>query len=160
MRSYTFHPPADARPGEPHGLERAVLVPDGFSWTAFVFGALWFLYHRLWIAALVVIAGLAAALVAGWLLGLAPGAITVVLLLLHLLIGLEASSLRRWTLQRSGRPARDAFLAANATEAEMKALARWLDPDRTPPVPVAPPSATARAAGPIVGLYPFGEGGR
>jgi len=71
MRSYTLHLPIDARPGESIGLDRAVLVPDGFAWPAFAFGVLWFLFHRLWIAALIVLAGFLALLdvVTPWFVG-------------------------------------------------------------------------------------------
>lgn len=74
MRSYTLHLPADARPGESVELDRAVLVRDGFSWPAFAFTVLWFLFHRLWIAALVVLVGLVALAAAGFVLGLPTGA--------------------------------------------------------------------------------------
>lgn len=158
MRSYTLHLPADARPGEAYGLDRAQLVPDGFSWAAFAFTALWFFYHRLWLAGLGVLLGLAAVAGLGRVLGLPPGAGLLISLLLALLIGLEASSLRRWTLARRGRPARDAVVAGNGDEAEVKALGRWLDgngrtaPERT--------FTSSPAGAPVIGLFPFGEGGR
>ena len=74
MRSYTLHLPADARPGESLGLDRALLVRDGFSWPAFAFTVLWFLFHRLWLAALLVLVGLVALAAAGIALGLPAGA--------------------------------------------------------------------------------------
>ncbi|TXN65013.1 DUF2628 domain-containing protein, partial [Methylobacterium sp. WL18] len=122
MRSYTLHLPIDARPGESVGLDRAVLMPDGFAWPAFAFGVLWFLFHRLWIAALIVLAGFVALAGIGHMLGLPPGIATLVTLLASWLVGLEASSLRRWTLARRGWPARDAVIAATPEEAEARAL--------------------------------------
>lgn len=159
MRSYTLHLPHEARPGEAHDLDRAQLVPDGFSGAAFAFSLLWFLYHRLWIAALLVLAGLAATALVGYGLGLSPAAGTVITLLVLVLIGLEASSLRRWTLARNGRPARDAVVAFNADEAEAKAMTRWLDPARTPTVRTSTGFAGTRAAEPVIGLFPA-QGGR
>ncbi len=156
MRSYTLHLPADARPGESIGLERALLVRDGFSWPAFAFSVLWFLYHRLWIAALIVLAGLMALAGLGHALGLPPGIATLVTLLASWLIGLEASSLRRWTLARRGWPARDAVMAATPEEAEAKALGRWLDaiaPAPRPPFPAGP----TRRSEPVIGLFPAQE---
>lgn len=160
MRSYTLHLPPEARPGEALGLDRAVLVRDGFSWGAFVFTVLWFFYHRLWLAGLGVLVGLGAAIAAMAFLGLAPGATSLILLLLSLLVGLEASSLRRWTLARRGRPARDAVLARDAAEAEAKALERWLRrvPAERKPLPSAP--SGGRGEGAVIGLFPFGEAGR
>ncbi|MER2193850.1 DUF2628 domain-containing protein [Methylobacterium brachiatum] len=156
MRSYTLHLPADARPGESIGLERALLVRDGFSWPAFAFSVLWFLYHRLWIAALIVLAGLMVLAGLGHALGLPPGIATLVTLLASWLIGLEASSLRRWTLARRGWPARDAVMAATAEEAEAKALGRWLD--ATAPAPRPPfPAGPTRRSEPVIGLFPAQE---
>ena len=156
MRSYTLHLPEDARPGEAIGLDRAVLVPDGFAWPAFAFTVLWFLYHRLWIAALIVLAGLLALAGIGHLLGLPPGIAALVTLLASWLIGLEASSLRRWTLARRGWPARDAVIAGTPEEAEARALGRWLD--ATAAAPRAPfPNGPARRSEPVIGLFPTRE---
>ena len=157
-RSYTLHLPADATPGSAHGLDRAWIVPDGFSWPAFAFSVAWFAFHRLWLAALIVAAGLALVALAGLALGLAPGAGFLISLLVSVLSGLEASSLRRWTLARRGSPARDAVQAASLPEAEAKLIARWLDPTRLPPAPQRP--AFAREREPVIGLFPSQGGGR
>ena len=159
MRSYTLHLPPDARPGEVVGLDRAVLVPDGFSWAAFAFTVLWFLYHRLWIAALIVLVGLVALAGAGIVLGLPKGAGLIATLLAGWLIGLEASSLRRWTLARRDWPARDAVIAGSPEEAEARAISRWLDAN--PAAPRAPfPGGPSRRAEPVIGLFPAQEGAR
>ena len=159
MRSYTLHLPTEARPGEAIGLDRAVLVPDGFSWPAFAFTVPWFLFHRLWIAALVVLVGLVALAGAGIALGLSTGAGLIAALLAAWLIGLEASSLRRWTLARRGWPARDAVMAASREEAEARALNRWIDAN--PASPRAPfPSGPSRRTEPVIGLFPAQEGAR
>jgi hypothetical protein len=126
MVSYSVHLPVDATVGDPAALDRLVVVRDGFSVFAFSFHVLWMLWHRLWLAAL----GLFLVLVAGafamdWL-GLPTGAAFAIQLLVSLLIGLEASSLRRWTLRRKGLPMRDVVVADNLDEAEEKAIARWL----------------------------------
>nr|USU32615.1 DUF2628 domain-containing protein [Methylobacterium sp. OTU13CASTA1] len=161
MRTYTLHLDRDAQTGEAHGLERAHLVPDGFSWTAFAFGPLWFLFHRLWLAALGVLVLLVATAYLGRMAALNPFAGLVVTLLVLLLIGLEASSLRRWTYARRGRPVRDAVLAASLEEAEMKAANRWFDgvvPPRPAPVPYA--NATSRPSEVAIGMFPTSEGRR
>ncbi|MCJ2060030.1 DUF2628 domain-containing protein [Methylobacterium sp. J-048] len=153
MRSYTLHLPKDARPGESIGLDRAVLVPDGFAWPAFAFSVLWFLFHRLWIAALIVLVGLLALAGIGHALGLPPGIATIVTLLASWLIGLEASSLRRWTLARRGWPTRDTVIAASPEEAEARAIGRWLD--ATAAAPRAPfPAGPTRRTEPVIGLFP------
>src|SRR3712207_238833 len=126
MKTFTLHVAADALPGDPEPLDRAVLVRDGFSWGAFFFTALWFFAHRLWLAGLGVLVLLVAFNLGLAALGLRPGAAFLAQLLLSVLIGLEANSLRRWTLSRRGRPAIDVVTASDHDDAETKAFARWL----------------------------------
>lgn len=161
MRSYTLHLPPEARPGEAEALDRAVLVADGFSWAAFAFTVVWFLFHRLWVAALIVLVGLLALAFGGYALGLSTTAGTVLTFLASVLIGFEASSLRRWTLARRGYVMRDALVARDDAEAEARALARWLDPAALPPPPRPPfPGGPVRRAEPVIGLFPAREGMR
>ncbi|MCP1559886.1 UNVERIFIED_ORG: hypothetical protein M2438_003981 [Methylobacterium sp. SuP10 SLI 274] len=167
MRTYTLHVPEGSVRGDPRALEQAHLVRDGFSWSAFAFTVLWFLRHRLWLAALLVLVGLVGLALAGRALGLSPFAALVVTLLVSLLIGMEASSLRRWTYGRRGKPAQDAVMAGSQEEAELKAAARWLD---AAPVPGAATTgfATTAVSRPtprrgddaVIGLFPASEGGR
>ncbi|WP_019904969.1 DUF2628 domain-containing protein [Methylobacterium sp. 77] len=158
MRTYTFHLPSDAIAGESHGLDRAILVPDGFSLRAFVFGPVWFLFHRLWLAGLGVLALLAGAAFAGRVLGLSTFAGFLITVLLLLLVGMEASSLRRWTYARRDRPARDAVVAHSIEEAEVKAVNRWLAaPSAIRPGPSAYSAAATRPAESAIGMFPFAE---
>ncbi|HYF55737.1 MAG TPA: DUF2628 domain-containing protein [Salinarimonas sp.] len=160
MNAYTLHVPSDAAIGEPEGLDRAVLVRDAFSWGAFVFSALWFFWHRLWLAGLAVLAGFVLVQAAMQAAGLHPTAALAVQVLLSLLVGLEASALQRWTLARRGRPAVDAVMADDLDEAETKAFRRWLE--RRPPALAAPvPGSLVRPLagepGGIIGLFPQAE---
>jgi Protein of unknown function (DUF2628). len=164
MTTYTLHLAGDARPGDPAALERAEIVKDGFSWGAFIFNCLWFFYHRLWLAGLLVLVvtlGLDLGLRA---LDVNPAAAFVAELLLAILIGLEANSLRRWTYERHGRPAVDAVVAAHRDEAEARSFARWLQqapaPRQPAPSSVLSPSPVFRAgpgAEPVIGLFPDAE---
>ena len=162
MTTYTLHLPRDARPGDPAALDEAELVKDAFSWGAFFFTFLWFFFHRLWLAGLgvlVLVFGFGALL---QVLNVHEAAGTVAALLLQALIGLEANSLRRWTLARHGYALVDVVTGADKDEAEAKAFARWLAqrpaPTRIPasaPVPVTP-----RRADPVIGLFPDAERSR
>jgi type VI protein secretion system component VasK len=158
MTTYTLHLPRDARPGDASALDESELVKDAFSWGAFFFTFLWFFVHRLWLAGLAVLilvfafGGLMA------LLDVHPLAGSIAQLLLQSLIGLEANSLRRWTLARRGRPAVDAVTAADQDEAEAKAFARWLDAKSAPlPRSPAPILSTPRRSEPVIGLFPDAE---
>lgn len=160
MKTYTLHLPAAATRGDPIALERAVVVPDGFSWAAFAFAPFWFVWHRLWLAAALVTLLLVGLVFGGRVIGLSPGAGFLVLLLAAILIGLEASSLRRWTYARNERPARDAVIAGSRDDAEAKAFARWLGhaSSRTPSS--ATGARTRDDHGGVIGLFPASEGAR
>jgi hypothetical protein len=161
VQSYTLHLDEAALPGDPAALERAVLVRDGFSWGAFVFSFLWFFAHRLWLAGLGVLALVIAAVGLLAALKVSGGAAFLVQLLLATLIGLEASSLRRWTYARGGRPAVDVVTARTEEEAEGKLIARWLARDEAAGRE-RPASFITPATGPlpVLGLFPEPEGRR
>jgi hypothetical protein len=159
MTTFTLHLPREARPGDPTALDQAELVKDAFSWGAFIFTFLWFFFHRLWLAGFAVLAGLIAFWAALNLLDVHPAAAALAQLLLQVLIGLEANSLRRWTLARRGLALADVVTAADRDEAEAKAFARWLEQRPAPirnPAP-APVLSTPRRPEPVIGLFPDAE---
>lgn len=163
MVTYTLHVPEGAGPGDPDGLEKAELIKDGFSWGAFIFTFLWFFANRLWIAGLGALIVLIAFTALLNVLDVQPLAATVAQLLLGILIGLEANSLKRWTYARRGRPAVAVVSAEDYEAAEEKAIAQWLAGS---PVPQPRPAASERAAPsfrgsePVIGLFPDPERGR
>lgn len=161
-RTYALHVSRDASPGEPEALDRAEIVRDGFSWGAFLFTAFWFFWHRLWLAGLAVLIGF---LAFGFLLrglGVPPWAGWLSGLLLSLLTGLEAASLRGWTLSRRGRPAALVVSAQDADEAETKLFTGFLAAERGGIGPQREPLWTAgqRRPDPVIGLFPDAEGSR
>ena len=158
MNTYMLHLPADARPGEARALDKAVLVRDGFSWGAFFFTALWFFVQRLWLAGLLVLAAVVGLTTVLALLRVGPGATFLAELLLAILIGLEANSLKRWSFRRR-KPAVDVVAAANLEEAEVKSFGRWLaaSPPQSPQTPMPAhrlPEPAFRPAEPVIGLFP------
>jgi hypothetical protein len=100
MAVYTVHePPSRAGATSAPEPERFVFVRDGFSFWALLFGPLWMLRHRMWLALL----GYAVVVTALGLVLRLPASATVsaiVWLLLALLLGFEAGTLRRFTLGR------------------------------------------------------------
>jgi len=88
MRFWTAH----IRPGAP-----PVLVREGFSWGALIFGPLWLLAHRVWIPAVLT---LAAAILIVVLTHDSTAA--ALLLALIALLGLSGQDLRRWSLDHRG----------------------------------------------------------
>jgi Protein of unknown function (DUF2628) len=113
MRIWTVHLRDDAPP---------VLVREGFSLGAAVFGPIWLALHRAWLPAALVLA-----------VWVAMGGLTsdgVRLLLdagLVLLQGLSGYDLRRWSLERRGFTLAEVVTAHNAEAAFTRLLDRRRD---------------------------------
>lgn len=141
MRVYTVHVPPF-----PHRESDPVLIKEGFCWPAFLFGPLWMLIHRLWLAfaVLVVITLILGVAADAFGLGQVPQAI--VLLAIAVLVGAHGNDMRRHALVRRGYRDGGVVAARNYDEA----LTRYIDADppiravnqtraRATSVPVAPP---------------------
>ena len=109
MRAYTAHLKSGRHP---------ILLREGWSWGAFLFGPLWLLYQRAWIPAL-----LEAALLILVNVAIRPPAQQVVGFAVAVLAGLLGWDLVRWSLERRG------FILAHVVAArdEEGALSRLLD---------------------------------
>ena len=124
MPVYTVHAPLMTNVGI-RTTDRFTFVRDGFHFWAAVFGPLWLVWHRLWLALigwLVVIAVVDLAMAA-----LGAGRITMFLanLLIAVLTGLEAASLQRWTLSRRNWRQLDIVVADDEEQAERRFFDRW-----------------------------------
>ena len=126
MSVYTVHEPplraADALPD----AERFAFVRDGFSFWAFLVAPWWMLWHRMWLVLVVYVAisaGLVSALAA---LGASQTAVVVVGLFISLLVGLEASTLRRLTLRRRGWKNVGIVSGDDLEDAERRFFDAWL----------------------------------
>jgi Protein of unknown function (DUF2628) len=161
MPVYTIHEPP--RKEDDRGDDalahsaRVVFVRDGFHFWAFLLAPLWMLRHRMWlelIAYLLLIAGITFALQR---LGLDGSAGFVVYVLVSLLVGMEASSLRRWKLSRRGFASVGVVVGDELEEAERRFFDAWTAQNEAPArsAPSAPPSPfVGSASSEIVGLFP------
>jgi len=160
-----LEPPRRNRSASDHA-DRFVFLRERFSLGAFLFGPLWMIWRRVWlvlVAYLVVIGFVEYGLLR---LGIAWSAHAAVYLLVQFLVGLEATSLRRWTRVRRGW--RDCGIVI-ADDREM-AERRFFDARaaRRPPVdPLSMPGPlplVASHVGPprpdILGLFPEPGGWR
>ena len=99
MQSWTVHlPPGAGRASVPVTKigPAPVLIREGFSFWAFLFGPIWLLAHRCWLAGLAVLLALG-------LFALLPDPYGFACsLTLELLLGFHGQDLRRWTLARRG----------------------------------------------------------
>jgi hypothetical protein len=160
MAIFTVHQPPATRGEERRGPDRFRFVRDGFNFWAFLFGPIWMLYRRLWLVLIGYIA-IAVVLHAGLLLlGARPGAIFAAQFLLAILIGLEAGTLQRWTLERRGWRTVGVVAAHRAEEAERRFFDTWEASEPAAPtseafLPATSPLARRRdATDDVLGLFP------
>src|SRR3990172_1637720 len=102
MPVYTVHEPPLKNLDSANDPERFVFVRDGFHFWALVLAPLWMLRHRLWLALVMYLLLVAAIDVALYGAGVRGMGMYAVALILALLVGFEASTLRRWKLTRRG----------------------------------------------------------
>ena len=166
MTVYMVLEPPPGRGDSVKRAERIAFVPDRFTFSAFLFGPLWMLWHRLWIV-LAGYIGVSVALGLGLrFAGAGADARGFAMLLFALLIGFEAASLRRWTLRLKGWREAAAVVGESREAAERRFFDRYVALETTremeaalaapppPPPPVAPRDPTD-----VVGLFPQPGGG-
>ncbi len=118
MRHYTVH----LRRHGPDADSDLVLIKEGFCWPAFFLGPLWALWHRLWLAALVLLVadlGLSGTALLLRLDGLSQGAVAVGFVAI---VGFVANDLRRRRLERRHYALAAVVSAAGREAAEWRFL--------------------------------------
>ena len=159
MPVYTVHEPSrrDSDDDTLAHTSRFAFVRDGFHFWAFLLTPLWLLRHRLWlefIAWLLLVGGITFALQR---LGVAESAGFAVGLLLSLLVGMEAPSLRRWKLSRRGFASVGVVVGDDLEDAERRFFDGWTAREE-PAARAAPPSPfVGSSSSEIVGLFPQPE---
>ncbi|MBX6426083.1 MAG: DUF2628 domain-containing protein [Variibacter sp.] len=157
MAIFTVHQPPEHWPEARRGPERFVFVRDGFHLWAFLFAPFWMLYRRLYLV-FIGYAVVAVALNIALLFAHASGRATFLAhALLALLVGLEAGTLRRWTLQRRGWREVGIVSAEDREVAERRFFARWsAEHEGQPSAAVSAPGPMRRpaSASDVIGLFP------
>jgi hypothetical protein len=161
MAVYAVFQPPDGDELPAHA-ERIAFVRDAFSWNAFLFGPFWLLRHRLWLALVIYVAVVAALSAAAIYWRISDDVSLILAVLLALLFGLEAPTLRRRSLQRRGWRDRGIVVADGLVAAERRFFDDWIADARAPlPTIVAQPrrplSGSERD---IIGLFPEPGGPR
>jgi hypothetical protein len=176
MPVYTVHAPSP-NAADLRATDKFVFVRDGFHFWAMIFGPLWLLWHRLWLALLGWVIFLGVFQLGLSSLGVGRAWIVVADLVVALLMGFEASSLRRWTLSRGKWRELDVVVADDQDTAERRFFERWsqkqhgivndqwaVDRGGPPPtrgVPGQPfSSPPPLPSGGIIGLFPEPGGSR
>src|SRR5262249_38080429 len=123
MPVYTVHAPT-AHAADFRATSKFAFVRDGFHFWAMVLGPLWLVWKRLWLALLgwlVLVVGLEVALASfgGGRLAVPVG------IVLAVLMGLEASTLQRWTYSRRKWRQLDVVVADDEETAERRFFDRF-----------------------------------
>jgi hypothetical protein len=162
MPVYTVHEPPRRDDELLAHTARFAFVRDGFHFWAFLLAPLWMLRHRLWLEFIVYVLLIGGITFALRRFGIAETAGLWVALLLAILIGVEASSLRRWKLSRRGYDNLGVVVADDQDIAERRFFDGWISdtgrlatPSPSAPPPAAPsPFDRLPPSSEIVGLFP------
>ena len=134
-----------------------MFVRDGFSMWAFLFGPLWMIWRRLWLVLLLYIVAMALLQVALWALGVSGLVKFTVGVLVGLLIGFEAPTLRRWTFARRNWIGHGVVVADDEELADWRFFDAWMARHVRPASPTGGSSAPYRSAADppdVIGLFP------
>jgi len=156
MAFYTVMIPPPGSGGQREEIEQARLLPETFSWSAFVFSGLWLLGKRLWLATLIFVLLWGALFYAQRSLALASGALLLAHWTIGLFLGFEGQNLIVRKLARQGWRLADVVEARDLPEAERRYFERALAGEAVPPRREALPAPRPQAssAAPIIGLFP------
>lgn len=157
MTTYSVHLPAEATPGSTAGLDRAVLVKDGFHWLALFFPLLWLLFNRLWWALLAFVVLTVGVVLTGRAAGISDQILAVLDILIGLFVAISASDLKAWGLARRGYTIADVVTGSSRDEAERRFFDRWLERAPLAPAPSRPsatPTHDPRPQPQVLGLFP------
>jgi hypothetical protein len=146
-----------------------VFVRDGFHFWAFMLAPFWLLWRRLWLAFAIYLAASILLGIGFFLIGASPTVQFFAGLLIALLIGCEASTIRRWKLSRRGWKMLGFVVGEDTEMAERWFFAEWAKrKTETPPAPptapepryVAPMRRGTPSPSDVIGLFPEPGSGR
>ncbi|HZP74565.1 MAG TPA: DUF2628 domain-containing protein [Pseudolabrys sp.] len=144
MAVYTVHEPPPRKGEAVAAPERFMFVRDGFYFWAFLLTPLWMLVHRLWLVLVLYVGGMILLGIGMAVAQMPLGARALVFLLIAILIGIEAASLRRWTLSRRRWKQVGVVVGDDLEAAERRFFAGWVE-RRPPQAPVAAAPAASPA---------------
>jgi len=158
MAIYTVHaPPLRGEEALPDP-ERFVFVRDGFSFWAFVLTPFWMLWRGLWIVFILYLVAMLVVQIGLYVIHATQPVQAAAGILFSLLIGFEAATLRRWTLNLRGWTQLGVVSGDHLETAERRFFDSWLKQvawqTAQPPAPAAPPQAgLLHATSDVVGVF-------
>jgi len=162
MPVFTVHePPLRATDAMPDP-DRFVFVRDGFYFWAFIATWLWMAWHRMWLVLLLYVVACVGVESVMYYAGVSRGGIVLVGLLIALLVGFEASTLRRFVLARRGWKNVGVVSGEDGEDAERRFFDDWVrarpnrsaDPPASFPAAAVTPPRRPSQSPDIIGLFP------
>lgn len=144
MTVFTVHEPPTTPPDRLDRAEAMVFLKDGFTWSAFLFGPLWLIANRLWLATLgyLAVGGL------GYLILAAAGVDQALfgpfLIALNAVVGFEAHWLKTIKLEAGGWQTLGSVTGRGLADCERRFFEGWLPTQQM--VRRAESTATSHAA--------------
>jgi hypothetical protein len=163
MPVYTVHEPRKLTGNPVRDAERFQFVRDGFHFSAFLLGPVWMLFRRMWLVFVLYVIAMMAIFFGMTALRVPAEAQFVAGLLIALLIGFEAGTLRRFTLRRWRNVG--SVVGIDRDDAERRFFEAWVareeygqplvdNPDGIPP---AAHVVRTQASNDVIGLFPEPE---
>ena len=163
MSVYTVHEPPPRGAYASADPQHFVFVRDGFYVWAFLLTPFWMLRHRLWIVLVLYLAVSIGIDLALRMLGASGFLMALVGIMISLLAGLEAATLRRFTLSRRGWRNVGVVSGDKIDDAELRFFDTWVrnrpvqsaaaSAAKSPPPAAPPPPPSSEQAG-VIGLFP------
>lgn len=127
VQAYTVHEAADSPADRDDRAEALVFVRDGFQIAAFILPPVWMLSKRIWWPAVAYVLAIAALTVFVHLIAVDERWISFGFLAIHLLVGFEADSIERWSLERRGYRLIASVTGTSYEECERRFFENWLE---------------------------------
>jgi len=126
MLTFTVHEPPNPPADRVDRAESIVFIKEGFSWMAALFAPIWLIVHRLWWPLLAFVVLIGVVQLVKLVTGLDERWAGLAVLALNLLVGFEADTLRRWTLERRGWRTLGSVSGKTTDECERRFFDTWL----------------------------------
>lgn len=145
MVAYTVHEPPHSSEDRLERAETLVFVKDGFNFFAGFLTPIWLLVNRMWVVLLAYLVGIVVVTATMTAVGVSEAWAGLVQLAINIVMGFEADSLRRWSLERKGFATVGTVTGRNSTECERRFFEDWLP--RQPVLRVETPSSSVASEG-------------
>ena len=126
IQSYTVHEKPDPQADRDERAEELFFVRDGFSFAAFLVAPFWMLSKAMWLPFVIYLCLLAFIILVVTAIGLDTRWAVYAVLAVHMLVGFEADSLQRWSLDRKGWRMISSVAGATFEECERRFFDHWL----------------------------------